>query len=46
MQQFKKPQGGGKYGKLEEEMERGNQDYIDQQRHEQQVRGEKEKEIC
>jgi hypothetical protein len=31
----KKPR--GRYAKLEEEMERGNQDYIEQQRHQQQT---------
>ena len=33
---------GGRYAKLDNEMERGNQDYIDQQRHQQQV-GERER---
>ena len=28
----------GRYAKLDNEMERGNQDFIDQQRHQQQVR--------
>lgn len=32
----KKPR--GRYAKLEEEMERGNEDFIDQQRNQQQVR--------
>ena len=32
----KKPR--GRYAKLEEEMERGNQDFIEQQRNQQQVR--------
>lgn len=32
----KKPR--GRYARLEEEMERGNQDFIEQQRHQQQVR--------
>ena len=32
----------GRYARLEDEMERNNQDFIDQQRHQQQVRRESE----